>query len=86
MLTKRKLLKRKLTDLERYIRGSLRGYGLFVGAIARGAVRELIERSGPIFIVTIEGLAEARRAFPRIRIGCIVCYCKWCRMMLSAGI
>jgi hypothetical protein len=52
LLTNRKLLKRKLIDVENHVRDALRAYGLLVGAIARGAyearVRELIERSDPI--------------------------------------
>ncbi|QQO35615.1 hypothetical protein JJC00_08545 [Bradyrhizobium diazoefficiens] len=64
LLTKRKLLKRTLTALESHIRGSLRGYGLLVGAGARGAVREPIERSDPILTVIIEGL-WIRAAHPR---------------------
>jgi hypothetical protein len=45
LLANRKLLKRKLIDIENHIRGALRAYGLLVGAIARGAyearIREL---------------------------------------------
>lgn len=66
LLTSRKLLKRKLIDLENHIRGALRAYGLLVGAVARGAyearVRELIERSDPIFVMTIEAMLDVRRA------------------------
>jgi hypothetical protein len=57
LLANRKLLKRKLIDIENHIRGALRAYGLLVGAIARGAyearIRELLERSDPIFAITI---------------------------------
>jgi hypothetical protein len=49
LLTDRKLLKRKLVDIENHIRGALRTYGLFVGAVGRGhyeaRVRELIKRT-----------------------------------------
>lgn len=66
LLTSRKLLKRKLIDLENHVRGALRAYGLLVGAVARGAfearVRELIERSDPIFVMTIEAMLDVRRA------------------------
>lgn len=66
LLTSRKLLKRKLIDLENHIRGALRAYGLLVGAVARSAyearVRELIERSDPIFVMTIEAILDVRRA------------------------
>ncbi|WP_247820014.1 IS110 family transposase [Bradyrhizobium sp. 187] len=65
LFTSRKLLKRKLIDLENYIRGALRAYGLLVGAVARGAyearVRELIEHSDPIFVMTIEAMLDMRR-------------------------
>ncbi|MGY4405176.1 IS110 family transposase [Bradyrhizobium sp. USDA 3315] len=66
LLANRKLLKRKLIDVENHIRGSLRAYGLLVGAVARGAyearVRELIECSDPIFAMTIEAMLDVRRA------------------------
>jgi transposase len=51
LLTNRKLLKRKLVDIENHIRGALRTYGLFVGAVGRGhyeaRVRELILMTVP---------------------------------------
>jgi transposase len=66
LLTSRKLLKRKLIDLENHIRGALRAYVFLVGAVARGVyearVRELIERSDPIFVMTIEAMLDVRRA------------------------
>jgi transposase len=66
LLTNRKLLKRKLVDLENHVRGSLRAYGLLVGAVARGAyearIRELIERSDPIFVMSIQVMLDVRRA------------------------
>jgi transposase len=53
LLTNRKLLKRKLVDIENHIRGALRTYGLLVGAVSRGQyearVRELIERTDIVF-------------------------------------
>lgn len=64
LLTKRKLLKPKLTALDSHIRASLRGYGFLVGAGACGSVREPIERNDPILTVTIEGL-WMRAAHPR---------------------
>ena len=71
LLTSRKLLKRKLIDLEDHIRGALRAYGLLVGAVARGAyearVRELIEHSDPIFVMTIEAMLEMDLATLPIR-------------------
>jgi transposase len=66
LLSNRKLLKRKLIDIENHIRGALRAYGLLVGAVARGAyearIHELLERSDPIFAMTIEAMLDARRA------------------------
>ncbi|MBR0823158.1 IS110 family transposase [Bradyrhizobium liaoningense] len=66
LLTNRKLLKRKLIDLENHVRGALRAYGLLVGAVARGSfearVRELIEHSDPIFVMSIQVMLDVRRA------------------------
>lgn len=49
LLSNRKLLKRKLVDLENHIRGALRTYGLRVGPVSRGEfearIRELIEHA-----------------------------------------
>ena len=36
LLANRKLLKRKLIDTENHIRGTLRAYGLLMGAVGRG--------------------------------------------------
>ncbi len=36
LLSNRKLLKRKLIDIENHIRGSLRAFGLFMGQVSRG--------------------------------------------------
>jgi transposase len=66
LLANRKLLKRKLIDIENHIRGALREYGLLVEAVARGAyaarIRELLERSDPISAMTIEAMLDVRRA------------------------
>src|SRR6185312_15546725 len=66
LLTNRKLLKRKLVDLENHVRGALRAYGLLVGGVARGAyearIRELIEHSDPIFVMSIQVMLDVRRA------------------------
>jgi len=60
LLTNRKLLKRKLIDLENHVRGTLRAHGLMVGAVGRGGyearVRELIEHSDPVFSMMIEAI------------------------------
>jgi transposase len=66
LLTNRKLLKHKLVDIENHIRGALRTYGLFVGAVGRGQyetrVRELIERADIVFSTMIETMLDVRRA------------------------
>jgi Transposase len=66
LLTNRKLLKRKLVEIENHIRGALRTYGLLVGAVSRGQyearVRELIERTDIVFSTMIETLLDVRRA------------------------
>ena len=66
LLTNRKLLKRKLVDIENHIRGALRTYGLLVGAVGRGQyearVRELIERTDIVFSTMIETMLTVRRA------------------------
>jgi hypothetical protein len=66
LLSDRKLLKRKLIDIENHIWGSLRVYGLLIGAVIRGCcdarVRELLERCDPIFVITIEAMLDVRRA------------------------
>ena len=65
MLANRKLLKRKLVDLENHIRGSLRIHGLRVGSIARGKfearVRELLEGADWAFERMIDCMLEVRR-------------------------
>jgi transposase len=66
LLANRRLLKRKLIDLENHIRGALRAYGLKVGQVSRGRfearIRELIEHAEPVFEVMITTLLEVRRA------------------------
>jgi transposase len=77
LLSNRKLLKRKLIDIENHIHGALRAYGLLVGAVARvayeGGIRELLERSDPIFAMTIEAMLDVRRAifegYERLHVG-----------------
>jgi transposase len=66
LLTNRKLLKRKLVDIENHVRGALRTYGLLVGAVGRGQyearVRELIERTDIVFSTMIETMLAVCRA------------------------
>jgi len=58
------LLKRKLVDIENYIRGALRTYALLVGAIGRSGfearVRELIEHADYVFSAMIEAMQDGR--------------------------
>ena len=65
LLSNRKLLKRKLVDIENHIRGTLRAYGLLVGAVSRGRyearIRELVEHSDYVFKAMIETMLEVRR-------------------------
>ncbi len=66
LLSNRKLLKRKLVDIENHIRGALRTYGLLVGPISRrryeARIRELIEHTDIVFKTMIETMLEVRRA------------------------
>ena len=66
LLANRKLLKRKLIDIENHIRGALRTYGLLVGAVSRGQyearVREQIERTDIVFSTMIGTMLDIRRA------------------------
>jgi transposase len=66
LLANRKLLKRKLIDIENHIRGSLRAYGLLIGTVGRGRfearVRELLERCDYVFVATIETMLDVRRS------------------------
>ena len=66
LLANRKLLKRKLVDMENHIRGALRTYGLLVGAVSRGRfearIRELIEHTDYVFTTMIETMLDVRCA------------------------
>lgn len=66
LLSNRKLLKRKLVDMENHIRGALRTYGLLVGQVSRGnfeeRIRELLEHADQVFTAMIETMLEVRRA------------------------
>ena len=82
LLTNRKLLKRKLVDIENHIRGALRTYGLLVGAVSRGQyearVRELIERTDFVFSTMIKRrcwtcAGRSSMATPN----CTWCLCRW---------
>lgn len=64
LLANRRLLKRKLIDIENHIRGTLRAYGLRVGQVSRGAyerrVRELLEGAEPDFEVMVTTMLSVR--------------------------
>jgi transposase len=45
LLANRKLLKRKLIDIENHIRGTLRAYGLLIGLVGRGGLRSTCPRA-----------------------------------------
>lgn len=66
LLSNRKLLKRKLIDMENHIRGALRTYGLLIGPVGRAGfearVRELVERTDIVFTTMIETMLDVRRA------------------------
>lgn len=66
LLSNRKLLKRKLIDMENHIRGALRTYGLLIGQVGRAGfearVRELVERTDIVFTTMIETMLDVRRA------------------------
>ncbi len=87
LLANRKLLKRKLIDLENHIRGTLRAYGLMVGAVGRGGyearIRELIEHSHPVFSMMIEAMLDVRRAMFEGYERCIRCSCRSSSTMRS---
>lgn len=66
LLSNRRLLKRKLVDLENHIRGALRAFGLRVGAVSRGGyearVLELIEGTDMALTTFIRTMLEVRKA------------------------
>ena len=66
-LSNRRLLKRKLIDLQNHLRGALRAHGLKVGPVAAGKfdsrIRELIEGNGDyMFHTMIESMLDVRAA------------------------
>ena len=93
LLANRKLLKRKLIDVENHIRGTLRAYGLLMGGVGRGGyearVRELLEHRDPVFSVMIDAMLDLRRAMNATvdevgkarlfdgRSGEVLCQCTW---------
>ena len=89
LLSNRKLLKRKLVDLENHIRGALRTYGLRVGPVSRGElearIRELIEHADCVFETMITTMLEVRRPSIRGLRSCIKSCCRWSAMTCSAS-
>jgi transposase len=65
LLANRKLLKRKLIDLENHIRGAIRTYGLRVGHVSRktfdARVRELLGSADAVFEVMISTMLAVRQ-------------------------
>lgn len=66
LLSARRLLKRKLIDLENELRGSLKAFGIKIGAVSRGKFEahtlELVQASEPLIRDVIAGLLAVRRA------------------------
>jgi transposase len=93
LLSNRKLLKRKLIDVENHIRGSLRAQGLFVGSVTRGQfdarVRELLEycdqtmrRFFETMLVVHKGMVEGYNALHEMLIE-IVSHDPLCRRFMT---
>lgn len=65
-LANRRLLKRKLIDIQNHLRGALRTYGLKVGTVAAGGfdarIRELIDGGDYMFQTMIESMLDVRAA------------------------
>lgn len=65
LLANRRLLKRKLIDIENHVRGTLRAYGLKVGHVSRGdferRVRELMEGADAVFGTMIGTMLAVRK-------------------------
>ena len=68
LLTSRKLLQRKLFDIESDLRGTLRNFGLRVGVVSTGKfearIRELVTGS-PRLALIVEPLLAVRRVMRR---------------------
>lgn len=65
LLANRRLLKRKLIDIENHVRGTLRAYGLKVGHVSRGdferRVRELMAGADSVFGTMIGTMLAVRK-------------------------
>jgi transposase len=66
LLSGRRLLKRKLVDIENELRGSLKAFGIKIGAVSRGNFEtralELVEAAEPLLRDVISGMLTVRRA------------------------
>ena len=66
LLSGRRLLKRKLVDIENELRGSLKAFGIKIGAVSRGNFEtralELVEAVEPLLRDVISGMWTVRRA------------------------
>ncbi|TGV89323.1 transposase, partial [Mesorhizobium sp. M2D.F.Ca.ET.145.01.1.1] len=56
LLSNRRLLKRKLIDVENHIRGTLRAFGLFMGTVSRGKFEGRV-------LELLEGIGDGRNDF-----------------------
>jgi len=65
LLNNRRLMKRKLIDMENHIRGTLRAFGMMVGSVSRGEfedrIRELIEGREEDMLIYIDTMLTVRR-------------------------
>ncbi len=65
LLSGRRLLKRKLVDIENELRGSLKAFGIKIGAVSRGNFEtralELVEASEPLLRDVISAMLTVRR-------------------------
>ena len=66
LLSGRRLLKRKLVDIENELRGALKAFGIKIGAVSRGnfetRAMELVEAAEPLLHDVISGMLTVRRA------------------------
>ncbi|MDG4898620.1 IS110 family transposase [Mesorhizobium sp. WSM4976] len=93
LLSNRRLLKRKLIDVENHLRGTLRAFGLFMGTVSRGQfegrVRQLLEGIGDgrnDFIETMlavrQGMLDGYNALHRLLVR-IVAQDPVCRRLMT---
>src|ERR1700676_4461788 len=81
LLANRKLLKRKLIDIENHIPGALRAYGLLIGTVGRGRyearVHELLEHCDPISSPQSKPCWMYGGQSSWATRDCIECSCRW---------